>query len=177
MPEHENIDWGKLEQERKKQEEQVWSILTKAADNFNQTDFLVVLRRCLADYPDFRYDILKAISKGRVYKKTYPREYLKVSRQSFDKSFIKRPYKLGKCFICEFPPLGSVLIRHHIIALSNWGTNRRLNIVTLCSRCHCYFHPWLWDEWHETHKKAKEYGVLHGTKPRVIAPKASAYHS
>jgi hypothetical protein len=45
------------------------------------------------------------------------------------------------CVICRRVPTGSELHVHHIIPLSNFGTNYERNLATLCYSCHGRQHP------------------------------------
>jgi hypothetical protein len=94
-----------------------------------------------------KYSILKELSKTRIDKTPLPRPHLKAARQNFIINHVcrKKLPMASKCALCfntnDTPDI--FLVRHHMIPLGSRGTNRRLNIITLCCRCHGYFHPWL----------------------------------
>jgi 5-methylcytosine-specific restriction endonuclease McrA len=77
--------------------------------------------------------------------KQYSTITLKVRDKSelaeYRKLFIENvhDYVGSKCFVCGDKSEN----RHHIIALSNGGTNLKNNIVPLCRACHSRIHPWL----------------------------------
>ena len=47
----------------------------------------------------------------------------------------------SKCVVCRKGGAGIVLHVHHIIPLSQFGTNHENNLATLCYSCHCKQHP------------------------------------
>lgn len=149
------------------------------AEGMNQKEFLTHWWRLVLEYPALKYEMLSIITKyGRGRKEPYPRKWLKVSRAKFDKNNLYKK-RYGEQEICFLHPHYDkphpAYAKHHIVKLSAWGTNHRLNIVTLCYRCHAYFHPWLWKsaDLHEQSWKERDSLIV----PRVIAPRASTYHS
>jgi len=74
-----------------------------------------------------------------------PQARLEQLRYQFVTDHVKRrrhPRGLA-CFACHDEIDKYHFARHHILALSRWGNNRRINIVTLCQSCHEEVHPWL----------------------------------
>lgn len=47
----------------------------------------------------------------------------------------------SKCVVCQKSGAGIVLHVHHIIPLSQFGTNHENNLATVCFACHCKQHP------------------------------------
>jgi len=113
------------------------------------TEVLIEARKMLQDtncrYS--KYAILKELSRTRIDKTPLPRDHLRYARDKFVSGnvFKHRIPKAKKCLLCyhtdDTPDI--FLVRHHMIPLKHRGTNRRINVVTLCSRCHAYFHPWI----------------------------------
>ena len=81
-------------------------------------------------------------------------ESLLAEREAFN----KRKYKLHalskwpKCFCCG----EKAVLRHHIIPLRNGGSNKKLNIVSLCEFCHTEVHPWMSMKWLEQEIKVQD---------------------
>lgn len=109
----------------------------------NLNDCMIYTRNYLDANQDMRYTVLYGMSKNaRARKDRFPREWNRRNRRSFDKE--QRKYTvMDSCYQCQSPDDGISFVRHHIIPISKWGPNRRVNIITLCTRCHAYFHPWL----------------------------------
>lgn len=152
--------------------EKIISSFIKEANGLGQTPVLMIWWRYASEYPQLRYELLKLMTKyARGRQDKYPKEWLKVSRNSFNWDNIHRN-RYGKnevCFLHDYElNQKTYAVKHHIVKLSSWGTNRPINIVTLCSRCHAYFHPWLRIE-----PVSKEPYCV----PRRAPIKASMYHS
>jgi 5-methylcytosine-specific restriction endonuclease McrA len=74
-----------------------------------------------------------------------PQARLEQLRYQFITDHVKRRRypRSSVCFACHYPIDKYYFARHHILALSRWGNNRRLNVVTVCEPCHEEIHPWL----------------------------------
>lgn len=63
----------------------------------------------------------------------------KVKREKFD-ARKNNYYRLrGPCRVCLSP----ANVRHHVIQLSNGGSNSSDNLMRLCNGCHEAVHPWM----------------------------------
>lgn len=99
-----------------------------------------------------RYELLMYASKLYGGHLIPNKETLKRLRNRFVTDHVKRkrfPHA-DECFLCGWNKDSTFnrkayFVRHHILSLSKGGSNRRINIVTLCTRCHSYFHSWLKD--------------------------------
>lgn len=117
----------------------------------SQTDILVLWWKYVNQHSHGHYDFLYLMNKsarGRIDR--LPREHLKSARRSFDKDnhYRHRYTESEFCFLHNYElSQKTYLVKHHIIPLKSWGTNRPINIITLCSRCHAYYHPWLRDSY------------------------------
>lgn len=116
-----------------------------------------------------RYALLKVATQANFAdhaKGEFPDNRLWLVRRVFNRA--SRRYPLGdECFLCKDAYTrveGRFLVRHHIVSLRHFGTNRRLNIVILCNHCHAYMHPWLFKDLPENREKPQEVVTLFKTQ-------------
>lgn len=113
--------------------------------NVTQTEWLTNMWERLLGTEEDSYLLLKSATHARGRAESMSRSRLGYLRRQFVNDHVMRKkYPLaGCCFLCGETGEKNFLVRHHIVALKNYGSNRRINLVTLCSRCHAYLHPWL----------------------------------
>ena len=88
---------------------------------------------------------LIALVDAAQFKTVPPRvgDELKWAREDFNtKVCVQKRFPLTVCFVC-WHDNHTDLVRHHIIPLGAWGSNRRYNVITVCKECHSLIHPWL----------------------------------
>lgn len=131
-------------------------------EELTQTECLMEFWAYVYDEKYTRYELLKAASKVRGRPEPMPRTRLKQLRRQFINDHVMRhKFKMrDQCFLCSSDGSdGYFLVRHHLIPLSKWGSNRQINIVTLCCRCHARIHPWVSPSWTEWVKGERKYNV------------------
>lgn len=112
-----------------------------------QTEWLVDWHECVISGEQNKYDLLKYAAVVGARDDRMPPNQLKMLRNKFVTDHVRRKkFPLNyECFLCarNKEDYKTFLVRHHILSLKNWGSNRRINIVTLCNFCHKRIHPWL----------------------------------
>lgn len=116
--------------------------------SMTQNECLVVFMNNKCDSYDGRIQQLIDISNGEWHMLPNKRTLQSLRRRFIISHVHNKKYPLASyCWACDYEKDSGeyFMVRHHIIPLSRGGSNRRVNIITVCSRCHATIHPWLKD--------------------------------